>query len=138
MVRVQNESGTAVIESVILGIVLILPTIWLLSVLGSVHSAALATNSAVREAGAVVSSALDAPRDLDALAEETLRNHGLDPAAGGLEVSAPDGFTRGAAVHIAISYRVAVFDPPFLGARIGPAVTVRSRHIARIDPYRSR
>ena len=136
--RVRNESGTAVIESVILGIVLILPMIWLLSVLGSVHSAALATNSAVREAGAAVSGAIDDPGDLDALAQEALRNHGLDPAAAELKVRAPDGFTRGAAVHIAISYPVAVFDPPFLSARIGPAVTVRSRHIARIDPYRSR
>lgn len=128
----------AIIESVILGIVLILPMIWLLSVLGSVHSAALATNSAVREAGAAVSSALEEPRDIKALAKETLRNHGLEPAAGILEVSAPDGFTRGAAVHIAISYPVAVFDPPFLSADIGPVVTIRSLHIARVDPYRSR
>lgn len=136
--RFRDESGMAVIESVILGIVLIMPMIWLLSVLTSIHSAALATNSAVREAGAVVSRSLYEPRDLDVLAQETLRSHGLDPAAGDLEVSAPDGFTRGAAVHIAISYPVAVFDPPFLSARVGPAVTVRSRHIARIDPYRSR
>ena len=136
--NLNDDSGTAVIESVILGMVLILPMVWLLSVLAGVHSAALATNSAVREAGAAISSSFGAPPDLHLLAREALTNHGLDPAASSLEVNAPHGFSRGAKVQIAMSYRVPVFDPPFLSADIGPRITIRSRHVARVDPYRSR
>ena len=125
-------------EALVLGTVLILPMMWLLSVLSSVHSAALATNSAVREAGAVVARSIGGPRGLDAVMKDALRNHGLDPTGGDLRIHAPEGFARGATVGIGASYEVPVFDPPFLSMDFGPTVTVRSRHAARIDPYRSR
>ena len=128
----------AVTEALILGMVLILPMMWLLSVLSAVHSAALATSSAVREAGVVISRSLDGRQGLNVVIAESLRNHGLDPSGGTVEVAAPRGFVRGAIVEIGVTYQVPVFDPPFLPMDIGPTLTVRSRHSARIDPYRSR
>ena len=128
----------AVMEVLVLGMVLILPMMWLLSVLSSVHSAALATNSAVREVGALVARSLDGPEGVDHVVKDALRNHGLDPAGGMFDLEARDGFTRGATVKIDVSYKVPVFDPPFLSMNLGPVITVRSRHLARVDPYRSR
>lgn len=134
----RDESGMAIMEALILGLVLIVPMLWLLSVLSSVHSAALATNSAVREAGVVVTRSFDGPEGLDLVVKDALRNHGLDPSGGRFDLQARDGFVRGASVEIAVTYQVPVFDPPFLSMDLGPTITVRSRHSARIDPYRSR
>lgn len=134
----SDERGLAVMEALILGIVLIFPMMWLLSVLSAVHSAALATNSAVREAGMVIAGSLGRPPDIEMVVKDALRNHGLDAEGGSLELDAPQGFGRGNEVGIALGYEVPIFDPPFLQRDLGPTVTVRARYIARIDPYRSR
>ena len=134
----KDERGVAVIEALVLGVVLLLPMMWLLSVLSSVHSAALGTNSAVREAGMVIARSLGEPDGLDLVVKDALRNHGLDPEGGRFDVHVRSGFVRGAIVDVVLAYEVPVFDPPFLNVDLGPSVTVRSHHSARIDPYQSR
>lgn len=136
----SNERGQALVESILLGIVLLVPVIWMLMLLADVHRAALASTAAVREAG------FDASRsDDDAAAREAvhnavrlaLTNHGFDAGDARVSWSAPAGLTRGATVEVHVEYPVSVIRLPFLGDVGGPAVWVRSTHVARVDPFRS-
>jgi hypothetical protein len=135
----RDETGLAIVESVVLGTVLLVPVIWLLTVLSSVHAAALGTNSAVREAGHLVSRTMgEADRsEVEAVVAQALRNHGVEDV-GRISLEASRGYARGSEVELSVSYDVPVFDAPFLKMSWGPSVTVVSRHTARIDPYRSR
>ena len=135
----RGEEGLALVESVVLGTVLLVPLIWLLTVLSSVHAAALGTNSAVREAGHLVARTMgEADRsEVEDVVQQALRNHGVDDP-GRIRLEASRGYARGSPVELSVSYDVPVFDAPFLDISWGPSVTVISRHTARIDPYRSR
>jgi len=138
---VQDERGQALIESLLLGMLLILPIVWVLMVLADVHRSALATTSAAREAGfdAARSSDLsDAAKSVERAAELALVNHGLDADESNVRWTAPDGLERGARIEVHVAYPVPVVRLPFLGEVSGPSVWVRSTHIARVDPFASR
>lgn len=137
----SDERGQALIESLVLGMLLIIPIVWALMVLADVHRSALATTSAAREAG------FDAARsgDLSAAAESVERaagialiNHGLDADEAIVKWSALDGLERGGRIDVHVSYPVSVVRFPFLGEVSGPSIWVRSTHIARVDPFASR
>lgn len=138
---ISDERGQALIESVLLGMLLIIPIVWALMVLADVHRAALAATSAAREAGfdAVRSDDLSAADgSVDRAVGLALQNHGLDANDSHVRWSAPDGLERGARVEVHVSYPVRVVRVPFLGDVSGPSVWVRSTHIARVDPFASR
>ena len=136
----MNEKGQALIESLLIGLVLLVPVLWLVMVLADVHRAALATNAAVREAGFDAVRAADvseADAAVDRAVATALSNHGLDPSRAEARWSASPGLERSATVEVVTIYRVAVLRVPFLGAVSGPSLAVTARHLARVDPYRS-
>lgn len=128
-------------ESILVGLVLLLPVLWLLMVLADVHRAALAANAAVREAGFDVARSSD-PIEADAAADRAVAtavvNHGLDVSRADARWNASPGLDRGAVVEIVATYRVAVLRAPFLGSVAGPSIEVTARHLTRIDPFRSK
>ena len=137
----KDERGQALIESLLLGMLLIIPIVWVLMVLADVHRSALATTSAAREAGfdAARSSDLSsAAKSVERAAELALGNHGLDADESNVRWTAPDGLERGARIEVHVAYPVPVVRFPFLGEVSGPSVWVRSTHIARVDPFASR
>ena len=137
----QPERGSALLETVLLGLILLMPVIWAVGVLADLHRGALASTAAAREAGfdaARASSAADARRAVDVAVARAFRDHGLDPADASIEWSAPSDLNRGGQVEVRISYSVPVAQAPFIGRVGGPSINVRARHVARIDPYRSR
>jgi hypothetical protein len=137
----RTQQGSALIETVLVGLLLMVPLIWLLGVLADMHRGALASTAAAREAGADAAratSVTEAERAIDAAIAQAFRDHGLDPASAQVSWSAPRGFERGAAVEIEITYPVTMLQAPFLGSVAGPSVDVSARHAARIDPFRSR
>jgi hypothetical protein len=136
-----DERGQALIESLVLGMLLIVPIVWVLVVLGDVHRSALATTSAVREAGFDAARSPDlsiAASSIERTARLALTNHGLDAGASNIRWSAPDGLERGARIEVHVAYPVNVLRFPFLGEVSGPSIWVRSTHIARVDPFASR
>jgi len=138
---VRDERGQALIESLVLGMLLIIPIVWVLMVLAEVHRSALATTSAAREAGfdAARSSDLSAAaRSVERAAEFALGNHGLDADESNVRWTAPDGLERGARIEVHVAYPVRVVRLPFFGEVSGPSIWVRSTHIARVDPFASR
>jgi hypothetical protein len=136
----RNERGQALIETLLLGLVLMAPLLWTLTVLADVHRTALAATSAAREAGFEMSRSID-PRAANRSAHQAiaiaLKDHGLDPSKARVDW-AFDSLSRGAPVQVTVSYEVPVIQAPFLGRVSGPSIWVHAKSVARVDPYRSR
>lgn len=136
-----RERGSALVETVVIGVVFMIPLVWLLGVLADLHRGALAATAAAREAGADAARATsvgDAQRAIDVAVARAFRDHGLDPADADVRWSTSPAMERGGAVEIEVGYSVAVLQAPLLG-RVGePSIEVNAQHVARIDPFRSR
>ena len=130
----------ATVETLLLGLLLVVPLVWGLTVLSALHRAALAGAAAAREAGfdaARSDDLAEAQRRVDAAVTAAFRDHGLDPAAARVEWTSA-ALERGAPVEVRVSYPTPVLQAPFLGSVAGPSVWVHADHVARVDPYRSR
>lgn len=137
----HNEHGHALIEAMLLGLVFIVPVLWLLSVSAEIHGAVLGTSSAAREAGFEAGRSTDvvaADRRVSAAVARSVADHGLDPDRARIEWVPSPGWRRGGTVEVVVSYRVPVFQFPLLGEIGEPTVVVNGRHLATIDRYRSR
>lgn len=136
----MNERGSAMVETLLLALLLLVPLTWVLGVLSEVHRAALATTAAAREAAfdaARATAPSDAADRVDAAVASALVDHGLDPAGARAQWSG-GGLERGALVELRVSYEVPVLQAPFVGSIAGPSIPVTATHVARVDPYRSR
>lgn len=136
----RDDAGHTLLETLLLGLLLLVPLIWTLAVLSDMHRVALAATAAVREAGAAAARASDASRAEGAARAAigmALADHDVER---GNVVTTVDvgGFVRGARVAVLLEVPVPVFSLPFLGRLSGPEVWVRASHEARIDPYASR
>jgi hypothetical protein len=135
------QCGAALIETVMLGLVLIVPLIWALGVLGELHRGALAATAAAREAGLDAARAPDlasADRSVSAAVAAAFRNQGLDPNNARVRWTAGASLARGGTVEVEVRFPVTVLQAPLLGSVSGPSVWVEARHVARVDLYRSR
>lgn len=135
----MNQRGMAMVETLFLGLLLLVPLIWTLGVLSELHRASLATTTAAREAGfdaARAATRSDAETRVDRAVAAALTDHGIDPARARVEWMSD--LRRGGTVELRVSYDVPVLQAPFLGSVGGPSVTVSASHVARVDPYRSR
>jgi hypothetical protein len=139
--RSARDQGQALIETILLGLLLLVPLLWGLGVLADLQRNALATTAAAREAGfeaARATGRADAARAIDRAVAQAFRDQGLDPSTAQVDVSLPGGLERGAVVEITVGARVPVFQAPLIGRVAGPSIGVTARHVARVDPYRSR
>lgn len=135
----MNERGSALVETLLLGVLLLVPLIWALGVLSELHRAALATTTAAREAGfdaARTTTPGEAQARIDAAVTAALIDHGVDPS--GARVEWTSDLERGGRVELRVSYDVPVLQAPLLGSVTGPSISVSASHVARVDPYRSR
>jgi hypothetical protein len=138
--RTARERGQATIETVLLALLLLVPLVWALGVLADLHRGALATTAAAREAGFEAARASDADSARTAINEAVDRaftDHGLDPANAEVRWSG-SRLERGTAVQVQVGYAVPVTQAPLLGRIAGPSIHVHARHVARVDPFRSR
>jgi hypothetical protein len=137
----RRDSGQSLIETIVLGLLFLVPVIWALGVLADLHRGALAATAAAREAGfeaARSTSQSEAASAARAAFARAFANHGLDPGLADLRLATPAGMERGSAVEVEVSYPVTVLQAPILGRIAGPSIWVRAAHVSRIDPYRSR
>jgi len=136
-----DERGHALIESIVLGLVLLVPVVWMLSVFADLHAAALATTSAAREAGfeaARASDSVSADRAIARLVSATVADHDLDPRLATVRWTPVEGWRRGGTIQVVVAYEVPVFQAPLLGQITDPAIPVNASHVATLDRYRSR
>jgi hypothetical protein len=135
-----SEAGQALAESIIVGLLLLVPIIWTLGVAAELHRGALAAIAAAREAGVEAARAtniMDAERAAATAVQEAFVDHGLAPRGARVSLDAP-GLERGDAVAVEVSFPVSVVAVPILGRLSVPVVWVRAQHVARVDPFASR
>jgi hypothetical protein len=137
----RRACGQALTESIVVGLLLLAPLIWALGVLAELHRSALAATAAAREAGFEAARSVstgDAERAVADAVAQAFNDHGLDPAVARVSWSAASGLERGAPVAVEVAVPVPVVGAPFLGPLAPASVWVRARHVARVDPFRSR
>ena len=137
----MNERGQALIETLLLGLLLLVPLIWSLMILSEMHSAALAATAAVRDAGVVASAAgseTEARVAIDRAVRAAFVDQGLPTAPVQMRWALVPRFERGARVEIDVRFPVRVMRVPFLGAATGPSIWVDARHVSRLHPFVSR
>ncbi len=138
---VADETGMALVETLLIAIVLIVPVMAALGVLSDLHRGALAASAAAREAGfeaARSDSAEQANLAVDAAVHVAFSDHGIDARSADVRWTGAPGLERGGVIEVEVAYPVEVFQLPFVGAVSEPRVWVNARHVARIDPYVSR
>lgn len=127
-------------ESIVVGLLLLVPLIWMLGVAAELHRGALAATAAAREAGveaARATSMVDAERAAATAVQEAFVDHGLGTGAARVALDAP-GLERGDPVAVEVSFPVRVLAVPILGGLSQPVIWVRAQHVARVDPFSSR
>ena len=138
---VSSEKGQALTETVLLGLLLLVPLIWVLGVLADVHRSALAATAAARDGGTSAARSADpasAALALDVAIARALQDHGLPAADAVSSWAAAPRFERGARVEVRVRYPVPVMQAPLLGRVAGPAIWIEASHVARIHPFISR
>jgi hypothetical protein len=136
----RSESGSGLIETILLGLLFFIPLLWGLTVLSELHKAALATSAAAREAGsdaARAASAAGASSAVERAVAQAFIDQGLDPTEAVIRWSGSP-LERGGGVRVRVSLPVAVFRAPFIGKVAGPSIWIRAHHVARVDPFGSK
>ncbi|MDQ3767551.1 MAG: hypothetical protein M3346_09425 [Actinomycetota bacterium] len=139
--RATDETGMALVETLLVAVVFIVPLMAALGVLSDLQRGALAASAAAREAGfeaARSDSATKANLAVDAAVHVAFSDHGIDARSAEVRWTGAPGFVRGGVIEVEVAYPVEVLQLPFVGAVSEPRVWVNARHVARIDPYMSR
>ena len=137
----RHDDGSAMIEFTYLGVLLLVPLIYVVLSVLAVQRAAFAVTAASRDAGRAFVTA-PAGTDGETRAEDAarlvLRDHGLTLPPGALQItcSADPCLTPGGVVHVDIRYVVAL---PGFAALAGSAasIPVSAHHDELVDRYRT-
>jgi len=141
-----GEGGAAVIEFVVVFLALLLPLVYVLSIMAGVQRALLATSSAAREVGRVWVTSPDvgtADSRARVAFQDVMGNFGYAPGDRNVAVEVcvgPPGcggtFGPGAELRVRVVYRVPVARVPFFGSLAGPVLPVGATQRTRVDRYR--
>ena len=134
--KVAGEAGTASLEFVTAGMILLLPMVYLVLTMSALQAGALAVEGAARHAARVYVQAPDT-REAEAEAERAIRfalaDYGLDPSEASVVISCSprpaDCLRRRAIVTITVAVSVGLPLVPS-GLTIGGPVTVPLRSSA--------
>jgi Flp pilus assembly protein TadG len=138
-----DDTGTAIIEFCFLGVLLMVPLVYVVLTVFRLQAASYAVSSAAREAGRVyvTSDATGAPGRAVQAAEIALRDHGLTMASGDVRMSCSDpGHCREAetTVHVRVQHRVPLPLVPEIFGRIVPtSISVSADHVEYVDRFRA-
>ncbi len=141
----RSDDGSAVVEFLLLGVLLLVPVVYLVLALGRLQAGALAAEGAAREAGRAFVTADDAAdghrRAQQAAAvafadqgfgEDDVRSVAL--SCGASDCLAPD-------VRVVVRSRLLVTlpgVPRFLAGAVPARVEVTATHVATVDRFRAR
>ena len=139
-----GDGGSAVVEFVTLGVLLLVPVVYLVLVLGRVQAAAFASEAAARAAARVVTASEDEATGrarAGAAVALALRDQAFEPSAHGEELviacEASPCLTPGARVHTTVTVDVPLPAVPAFVTRVVPSVvTVDAGAVAVVDRFR--
>lgn len=141
--RAGGDRGSALVEFLGISLVLLVPTVYLVLVLGRIQAATFAAEGAAREASRVYVAADDAAqaavRAVTAVGIAFADQGFDDDPVGALDVrcSADPCLTPGAEVAATVQLRVPLpFVPSFVRDVVPLEVPVQARRVAPVDAYR--
>ena len=107
----RGDEGSAIVEFLVVGLTVLVPMVYIVQAAMVVHSAALASSQAVREAGRAFSTAIDERSGRDravAAARLAFADQGLVLPRGALTLSCPDGpcLAPGSVIDVSLDWRV--------------------------------
>lgn len=139
----RRERGSAIVEFITIGLVLLLPLIYIMLTLFTVQKAAYAASAASRAGGrayvlagsdganadAAMTSAVDT-----ALDDQGVRTYALPP-----DVSCTNGgcLQPGSSVRVTVVVDVPLPLPDFMSSWASRTITVRSSHVTPYGDYRA-
>ncbi|MBR7743868.1 pilus assembly protein [Phycicoccus sp. BSK3Z-2] len=139
---VRDERGSAVVELVTLGVLLLVPLVYLVLALGRVQAGAFAVSQAARESGrafVTTDAGEDASARARAAAEISFADHRFD-GEGVVDVAC-DGspcLRPGGVVVTTASVRVALpLLPTFVEGAVPLSIPVSATHVSTVDRFRS-
>lgn len=136
----SGERGSAALEFIGLGVILLVPLLYLVLALGTIQEQMLGVESAARHAARTMSAATaqaEVAARADAAVRTAIEEYGMDPGAVEVDVRcapvAAECPSAGATVVVTVTARVTLpFVPPVLGLdRIG-SVPVQSSSAYRV------
>ncbi len=119
----RNDEGSAALEFIVVGVILLVPLVYLVLALGVIQEQTLGVEAAARHTARVIGSAEDAASAAarsETVLSEVVKEYGMDPDAVQVAVSctpvASPCPAPGATVLVTVSTRVALpFVPPIFG-----------------------
>ena len=137
-----EDEGTAVLEFVFLGLLMLVPLVYVLLTAFAVQRAAYALSAAAREAGRgylTAPSADAADARARAAVDVALRDHGLaaDDVAVAVDCAADPCLTPGATVTVRLATTVPLPFVPALLGRPAAGIAVHADHTEVVDAYRA-
>jgi hypothetical protein len=139
MRRPQGDDGNALVEFTYLGVLLMVPLVYLLVTVFQVQSAAFGVTEAARQACRAYVQADtmgQAAARAGAAAELAMGDQGLALRTDALRVVAPQGLQPGGTVTVVVRHDVTL---PILGGLFGkvePTIPVRATHVEVVDRFR--
>lgn len=139
--RRRAERGSAIVEFATLGVLFLVPTVYLIATLAQIQAATFAVEAGVREAGRVFALADDdaaARFRAEKAVELAAEDQGVEKLPRlTLDCSASPCLTPGADVVVRAETKVPLpLMPDSVVSRVGAEVTVRAEQPIRIDPHR--
>jgi hypothetical protein len=137
---VNRDEGSAAVEFLAVGVLLLVPIAYLVLTLGRVQAATFAAESGAREASRVLVSTPDAERLAEASVALALADQGFETVPGTLALECAADPCRTPEAEIAATVRIDVdlpFVPGFLAAAVPAHVPVEVRRVAVVDRFAS-
>ncbi|WP_065570371.1 TadE/TadG family type IV pilus assembly protein [Microbacterium oleivorans] len=139
----DDEGGSAALEFIVGGVVLLVPIVYLIVALGMIQSHSLGVESASRHIARAVASAEsveDADHRAATVLDSLVQEYDLDEDALEVDVSCVDAATTcptaGAIVRVTVSSSVALpLVPPVLGLDDAARVGVESSSVQKVSRY---
>ena len=141
--RLLDERGSAIVELTWLGLLLLVPLVYVVVAVFTVQRSAYGASEAVRSAARAYVLSPDVAtartRAVEA-AQLAMRDQGVNLDAGDVDIrcspSPADCLTPGSSVEVRLSVDVALPLAPSLFGRSGASVAVRAAHTERYSSFR--
>lgn len=137
----SDEDGTAVLEFVTVGVLMLVPLVYLVLTLGAVQEQTLGAEAAARHTARVIGQAPDAAAAGargDAVLKSVIREYGMDPDAVDVSITCRPATatcpTAGATVIVTVTTRVSLpFMPPLFGLDRIAAIPVQAEAAQKVS-----
>jgi Flp pilus assembly protein TadG len=136
----RNDDGSAALEFIVVGVILLVPLVYLVLALGTLQQQTLGIEAAARHTARVIGQAEDAQAataSSDAVLANVIDEYGLDADSVDVSISctsAGECPTAGSTVIVTVAARVSLpFVPPVLGLDEAVSIPVEAQAAQKIS-----